>query len=274
MTSHLDSPLAVWASELASSGRITFTRDEAVSKLNFERHHFSQAVKILQRQNFLISPKRGFYVIVPPEYTNWGAPPPYSYVDELMKFKECPYYVGLLDAAYLQGATHQAVMWNQLVVGKRFSNFYAGRSAVSVHFCKNFDEVSNDVETRNSVEGKFNISCPELTVFDLIRYSHAGAGFDNIATVLKEMGDSLNATRLAEVSSHFGKTVNQRLGYILDYIGYEILTVKLHSKLSKFSFDWTELTPVRTKYADLLLPPVERDHKWKVIVRLYPESDI
>lgn len=127
----------------------------------------------------------------------------------------------------------------------------------SVHFCKNFNEVSKDVETRDSVDGKFNISCPELTVFDLIRYSHSDAGFDNIATVLTEMGDSLNATRLAEISSHFGKTVNQRLGYIHDYIVYELLTVKLHSELLKFSFDWTELTPVRTKYADLLLPPVE-----------------
>ena len=274
MNSDLDSPLAEWVSEIASSGRIAFTRDEAVSKLNIDSRLFSQTLKNLQQQNLLVSPKRGFYVIVPPEYKIWGAPPPYSYIDELMKFKDCPYYVGLLDAAYLHGATHQGVLWYQLVVGKRISNFHAGRSAVSVHFCKNFKEVSAGVEIRHSVEGKFLISSPELTVFDLIRYSHGGAGFDNIATVLTDLGDSLNAVKLANISSLFGKTVTQRLGYILDFIGYESLTAELHNKFSKSSFDWTELTPVRTKYADILLPPLERDHKWKIIVRLYPESDI
>ena len=274
MNTDLDSPLATWVSEISSSGRTAFTRDEAFSKLNIDRRLFSQALKKLQQQNLLISPKRGFYVIVPPKLKVWGAPPPYSYIDELMKFKDCPYYVGLLDAAYLHGATHQAVLWNQLVVGKRFSNFYAGRSAVSVHFCKNFKEVSAGIEVRHFVESKFLISCPELTVFDLIRFSHAGAGFDNIATVLTDLGDSLNAVKLANISSLFGKTVSQRLGYILDFIGYESLTAKLHNKFSKSSFDWTELTPVRTKYADILLPPLERDPKWKIIVRLYPESDI
>ena len=39
-----------------------------------------------------------------------AAPPPPWYIDDLMRFEDCSYYVGLLKAGELHGATHQAVM--------------------------------------------------------------------------------------------------------------------------------------------------------------------
>ena len=46
--------------------------------------------------------------VVPPQYASWGAPPPGWYIDDLMRHEGRPYYVGLLKAAELHGATHQA----------------------------------------------------------------------------------------------------------------------------------------------------------------------
>jgi predicted transcriptional regulator of viral defense system len=50
---------------------------------------------------------RGFYVIIPPDYSKQGIIPPYLYIDDLMKSLDTPCYVGLLSAAALYGAAHQ-----------------------------------------------------------------------------------------------------------------------------------------------------------------------
>jgi len=47
------------------------------------------------------------YVLVPLEYLHAGAPPPSWFIDDLMKAMERPYYVGLLSAAGIHGASHQ-----------------------------------------------------------------------------------------------------------------------------------------------------------------------
>jgi hypothetical protein len=42
----------------------------------------------------LLNPRRGFYVVVPPQYLSWGAPPPSWYIDDLMRHEGHSYYVG------------------------------------------------------------------------------------------------------------------------------------------------------------------------------------
>jgi hypothetical protein len=80
-----------------------------------------------QKHGHLITPRRGFYVIVPPQFMSWGAPPPSWYIDALMRHEGRPYYVGLLKAAELHGATHHAVMEFQVVTDKRLPKIRAGR---------------------------------------------------------------------------------------------------------------------------------------------------
>lgn len=63
-----------------------------------------QAARRLAARKRLVSPRRGFYVIVPIEYRTAGAPPPAWFIDDLMTFQGRPYYVGLLSAAALHGA--------------------------------------------------------------------------------------------------------------------------------------------------------------------------
>ncbi len=190
-----------------------------------------------------------------------------------MGFKYCPYYVGLLKAAALHGATHQAVMEFQVMVGKRISKIHAERSIIAFYFSKNISNVTRGIQLRKTPTGYMKISSPELTALDLVRYPNGTAGSDNLATVLKDLGPSLNAQKLAELSKSFERTVTQRLGYLLDYLGYENQTALLHKEISSSQFNWVELTPLRSSYADLLIPPVERDKKWRIIVRSHPDPD-
>lgn len=47
-----------------------------------------------------------------------------------MRHEQQPYYVGLLKAAVLHGATHKAVMEFQIVTPKRMTKIKAGRNLI------------------------------------------------------------------------------------------------------------------------------------------------
>ena len=61
-------------------------------------------------------PFRGFHLIVPPEYRALGCLPADQFVPQLMEHLGLVYYAGLLSAASLHGAAHQAPMVFQTIV--------------------------------------------------------------------------------------------------------------------------------------------------------------
>ena len=183
--------LSSYASRLLSEGRIVFSANEAEQALGVTRGAFLDAAERLQRRQSLIKPRRGFYVVVPPQYASWGAPPPGWYIDDLMRHEGRPYYVGLLKAAELHGATHQAVMEFQVITDKRLPDIRAGRTRVAFYYRNNLEAVLDGIEERKTDTGKMMVSSVELTALDLVRYAHAGGGIDNIATVLADLGPAL-----------------------------------------------------------------------------------
>ena len=48
-----------------------------------------------------------------------------------MRHEDAPYYVGLLKAAELHGASHQAVIEFQVIISKRLPRIKAGRSPIA-----------------------------------------------------------------------------------------------------------------------------------------------
>jgi AbiEi antitoxin C-terminal domain len=101
------SALSTHVSHLLSRGQVVFTGAEAELALGIGRGPFLDAAERLQRRKHLLNPRRGFYVVVPPQFASLGAPPPNWYIDALMRHEGEAYYVGLLKAAELHGATHQ-----------------------------------------------------------------------------------------------------------------------------------------------------------------------
>ncbi len=81
--------------ELQSGGRISFTSEEATAALGIKHSAFQKSAARLQRKRLLFNPRHGFYVIVPPQYLTWEAPPPGWYIDDLMRHEGRAYYVGL-----------------------------------------------------------------------------------------------------------------------------------------------------------------------------------
>lgn len=274
MMLHQRSTFSAYMTRLLSKGQLVFSREDAQKELGLSAGALLDAAERQQRRGHLISPRRGFYVIIPPQYLAWGAPPPTWYIDRLMCHEDRPYYVGLLKAAELHGSSHQAVMEFQIVTDKRLPKIKAGRSALAFYYRKDMEAVASAVEEHKTDTGRMKVSSTELTLLDLLRYPRAGGGLDNVVTVLSDLGERIDPRKLAKLSPAFERTVLQRLGYLLDRFTHSNRTSPLYKFVSQGSpLPWIELEPSQAADPDFALDPVVKDQRWRVTVRRIPEPD-
>jgi len=268
------STLSSYMTHMLSKGQAVFTSAQAQEALSIGKGALLDAAERQQRRKHLIRPRRDFYVIVPPQFLAWGAPPPSWYIDSLMRHEGRRYYVGLLKAAELHGATHQAVMEFQVITDKRLSTIRADRSAIVFYYRKDMDGILSGLEDYKTDTGTMKVSCPELTVLDLLRYPHASGGLDHIATVFSDLGERIDPDRLVALSGGFARSVVQRLGHMLDRLGHQDTTNALFESVSQGpALPWIELEPAQATDPDFMPDLVERDDRWNVIVRRPPEPD-
>jgi predicted transcriptional regulator of viral defense system len=253
---------------------MVFTREDAQAALGINRGAFLDAAEKLQNRDRLLNLRHGFYVIVPPQYLNFGSPPPASFIDDLMRHANRPYYVGLLKAAELHGASHQAVMEFQVVTNRQMRDLRAGRSKIAFYFRKDMPAIASGIEERKTDTGQMKISSVELTLFDLLRYPQASAGLDNVSTVFSDLGPKLNNERMTALGHAFERSVVQRAGYLLDASGFAHHAEKLHALIERRSqLPWVELEPSLSSDPDLAPAVQARDERWHVLVRRIPERD-
>ncbi len=264
--------LAAYVEELASSGRTTFTREDAMESLGVSHGAFLDAAARLKKRGHIFAPRRGLYVITPTRYLKWGAPPPSWYVDAMMKDAGRLYYVALLKAAELRGAAHQAVMEFQIVTDRQWKPIRAGRSRLAFYFRKDMKGIENGVEQRKTDTGSMRISSPALTALDLVRYPQAGGGISHAANVLHELSVQIDPVQLDALASKFERSVIQRLGYVLDFLGQEEIAACLERRLHGGTAPWVELEP-RESNTIAFRDERERSSRWHVIVRRPIEVD-
>ncbi len=268
------SALSSYVSGLLSEGRTVFTAEEAEQVLGVGRGAFLDAAERLQRREALLNPRRGFYVVVPPQYGSWGGPPPAWYIDALMRHEGHAYYVGLLKAAEFHGATHQAVMEFQVVSNKRLPKIRAGRNLIVFYFRKDMEVVRVGTEGRNTDTGTMRISSAALTALDLLRYPQASGGIDSVVTVLSDLGRKIDPEQLTVLSTLVERPVAQRLGHLLEHLGHDALTEPLLESLrARGPLPWTELDRQEVQDPDFEPEPRQRDPRWRVVVRRVPEPD-
>lgn len=204
-------------------------------------------------------PRRGFYLIVGPEHRQLGALPPVAWVDDLMRFHGLPYYVGLLSAAALHGAAHQQPQEFHVVTNAVLRPLTVGHVRMRFFFRHRMDLVATT--QLKTLSGYIPISTPEMTAYDLVRYQGRAASIDHTATVLAELAEHLDATRLLSIAE-IGEElpVIQRLGFLLDRTGHGDLAVGLarfiHARrLRMVPLEFQGSTKVS-----------ERDSRWHVLV--------
>ena len=96
--------------EVQSKGRYSITLKELRNNFNVSEKALNQNLFRLKTKNRISQIRKEFYVIIPPAYINRGMIPAAFFVDDMMKFLNKNYYVGLFSAAALHGAAHQQPM--------------------------------------------------------------------------------------------------------------------------------------------------------------------
>jgi hypothetical protein len=256
--------------ELIKHGKCAFSMEDAMSAFKIKSHKaIYSSIEHLVAKNELVSPAKGFYVIVPPEYQILGCLPAEYFIPYLMEYWKIKYYACLLTAARYHGASHQAAMIFQVMIDGRKSPIVCGKVKVKFIANKNLaDTPIQQISTRMSI---LTVSTPEGTAMDLLNYPHQSVGLSHIATVLAELHESMNAEkllRLAESSSVLAW--QQRLGYLLEMIGANELAEVLKKQLSQQKrLDYILLEPGRkvTKQS-------KKNNTWKLIINTKIESDI
>ena len=126
----------------------------------------------------------------------------------------------------------------------------------------------------NVRSGNVLISSPELTAMDLLLYPHRAGGLNNIATILSDLEDSLDFSKVnAEFFDGVPAAVVQRLGYLLEVSLDETEisgTLYAKAKDAGLSFRKTLLKPGGKNAGQ----DYGFNEKWKVIVNVKIEVDI
>jgi predicted transcriptional regulator of viral defense system len=258
--------LAAFIQDLAAKGRSCFSFEDVEKLKSSTPMAIKAALRRLQKKGEIAMPYRGFYVIVPPEYRAAGCLPPEQFIPDLMDHLGEGYYAGLLSAAEYHGAAHQRPQVFQVVAAKSRRPIRCGKMRVEFIFRKNAAKIPT--EPRNTPAGILKIATPEATALDLIGYVRHCAGLDNVATVLAELAEKIDAGRLHDMAELSPIAWVQRLGYLIELVG-------AHEKAEGIAGYIQEKRPVRTPLAPAFgIKGARMESRWRVFVNAEVEPDV
>ncbi len=259
------SELADW---LIGQGRHFITTAEAAKILGVAPGTVPRSLERAREAGKLISVTKGGWIPVPPEHRSASAPPASHYIDQLMSHLGHLYYVGLLSAAAIHGASHQSPMVFQVVTPAKLRERRIGRSRIQ--FLQREGTAGMPVRQHNVPTGRIWVSTPEVTVFDLIEAPQDSGGLSNVATII---GDLLYEARLdpqalADVASLYPSAIAQRTGYLIDIMACETET--------EMDTEALQNAVAGCRYRDLSPGHSggEHDERWHVIVNTAIEHDL
>ena len=114
--------------------------------------------------------------------------------------------------------------------------------------------------------GILNASTPETTAWDLVRYFKAAGGLENVATVLSELAERLDGSKLRHTLKQHGEIiVAQRLGYLLDKLG--------RRKLSDGLVDLVKKSTLRPLDPTAPLAGASESRKWNLLINVQVEPE-
>ena len=258
------SAMSSWVEQLQAKGRYTFTRSEMENQTGRSKVAVQTALRRLRQQGRIASPRRGFHIVVPPEYRAVGSTPASWFIDDLMRYLDRPYYVGLLSAAAIHGAAHQQPMVFQVVTSAPTRQMRVGKVTLRYWMSSKVEQMPViHVQTET---GTMHLATPETTAFDLVRYPSGAGGLSNTAMVLEELAETMDGQDLVDVASMVGLPDVQRLGFLLDAVG--------ESGLARPLAKWIESRGLRSVPLSPGVPAeIDADSRWHVMPNVELDID-
>ena len=262
------SSLRDWALALPAQGRYTFTTAEARAASAASEAAVAAALGRAEADHLIASPVRGFHVVLPLEDRGTGTPSWRLFLDPLLTHLGLPYYVGILTAASIHGASGQAAQVVQVVTARPRRPVRSGR--LVIEFVVRGTAAAAPVELRTTPSGRMRVATPEVVALDLVRYPAKAAGWGNVVTVLRDLVPLLRRSGMrAALAVEPATSELQRLGHLLERAGAEAVLPALEAELATRRVDWVPLIPGEPAVDDA----GARDHRWHILVNAAPEED-
>lgn len=213
---------------------------------------------------------KGFYTVVSVQFKDRGIVPPYNYIGQLMDHLRKPYYISLLSAGVLHGAAHQRPQKLSIMTVPPRITF--SKNSNSQLFWGYRKEIPQEFLCQtNSDTGTILFSNAELTVVDLVQYSHLIGGLSAAATVIEEL---VEKTDFEQYGAGLIKATTfptlQRLGYLLDAALENEAQAEAISRILQPHFKELKYRSLTT---DRPTDNAERNSRWKIIINQEIEPD-
>jgi predicted transcriptional regulator of viral defense system len=255
--------LLAWIEKQQSWGRYVFSLEQV--RKDFPKHSevaILLSLNRLSKKNRIVSVYKGFYLIVPPEYSARGILPPMHFIDDLMKFIGKPYYVGLLSAAALYGAAHQQPQEFFVVTTTKQNT--TRKKGIKINYFTRKNIPQSFIEKRKTETGYVNVSSPELTIADLVYYHNSIGGLNRVCMVINELSEEIKSERINhEFVMILTVPTIQRLGFIFERI---VSQTYLAEKLFNISCEQNRTFFWQPFKAGGERKGFDKDEKWKIII--------
>ena len=258
-------------------GRAYFAKPAALAEVRQTPQAFQAAIARLAKKGRLVSPRRGFYLIIRPEDRLLGAPDPSRWIDPLMKHLGQDYRISLLRAGAFHGSSHQAAMVFQVITSRQLPKLEIGRQRVDFLYQTPaaFTETNRPewLAQLKTDAGYAKIAGVELTLLDICRYFHRAAGINGAAQAVHDLGKKADSRILAKVASAYENSVVRRLGYLLERFGY-IRQADALRPFAEKAKSFKALDPASKPIVAELRSLEEKSPGWKLAINVPVEIDL
>ncbi|HRZ41291.1 MAG TPA: type IV toxin-antitoxin system AbiEi family antitoxin [Bacteroidales bacterium] len=271
MTDQNEVSINQWLDHLLAKGAYGFSKDVLQQEMpGYSDIAVKRALSRLSSKGKIISLYKGYYLLIPPQYTIKGILPPALYLDAFMKQMQRPYYVALINAAAFHGASHQQpqeyfVMTNFPVLRP------TQKKGQKVNYVSIGEIPEVLIEKRKTEAGYLNVSNAALTACDLVQFEKRVGGINRVATVLNELAEVIKPEDFSPILLHQSHvTTLQRLGYLLERVCLSReLADALYSCMQKEKLSFFRI-PLKASKPNT---GFSSDNRWKVVVNTEIEID-
>jgi predicted transcriptional regulator of viral defense system len=257
-------------------GQAYFSAASALAEFQRTPEAFQSAVQRLRKKGLLVSPRRGFFLILRPEDRSLGAPDPSRWIDPLMKHLGLDYRISLLRAAAFHGSAHQAAMVFQVIAPRQLPKIEIGRQQIEfLYQAPRAFAQSNRQKWLSQLKteaGFAKIAGVELTLLDICRYFHRAAGINGAAQAVHDLGRKANPGTLAKAARAYENSAVRRLGYLLERFGHDRQAAVLQRFADKAK-SFKDLDPAVKPIVPALHASEEKSPKWKLVINVPVEID-
>ncbi len=246
--------------DLQSNGIYTFSKELVRKQLNISESALKKTLQRYEKKGRILKLRKKFYLIIPLEYKKIGILPPFWFIDDLMKYLKLQYYVGLISAANVYGASHQQPQIFQVITNKQMSPIKVKQLQIDFITKMKFPE-EKYLESKKSETGILKVSSPELTCFDLVKYIKQSGGINQAVSLILQLKDLIDDNKLLELAKNQMRTVYiQRLGYVFQFLNKEKKAIIFKKALNGKRIYPVLLVPDKNKKFDKI------DNQWKVLI--------